>query len=84
MAGYNQEFRSRLIADGFAFLGGQHESVGKSLTFRVSAYSRDQHIGEEIRYYFSPLLAGYPGNEINENCGIRHVNSVQALKSCNR
>ena len=26
MAGYNQEFRSRLTADGFAFSFGQHES----------------------------------------------------------
>ena len=38
MAGYNQEFRFRLIADGFAFSFGQHKSVGRSLTFRVSAY----------------------------------------------
>ena len=50
MAGYNQEFRSRLIADGFPFFFLQHESVGRSLTFRVSAYSRDRLIGEEIRY----------------------------------
>ena len=49
MAGYNREFRSQLIADGFAFSFGQHESVGRSLTFRVSAYSRGQLIGEEIR-----------------------------------
>ena len=27
MAGYDQEFRSRLIADGFAFSFGQHKSV---------------------------------------------------------
>ena len=38
MAGYNREFRSRLIANGFAFSFGQHESVGTSLTFRVSVY----------------------------------------------
>ena len=38
MAGYNQELRPRLIADGFAFSFGQHESVGRSLAFRVSAY----------------------------------------------
>ena len=38
MAGYSQEFRSRLIADGFAFSFGRHESEGRSLTFRVSAY----------------------------------------------
>ena len=50
MAGYNQEFRSRLIADGFSFFVGQHESVGRSLTFRVSACSRDRLIGEEIQY----------------------------------
>ena len=31
-------FFPRLIADGFAFSFGQHESVGRSLTFRVSAY----------------------------------------------
>ena len=48
MAGYNQEFRSRLMADGFAFSLGQHESVGRSLTLRVSAYSRGRLIGEEI------------------------------------
>ena len=49
MAGYNREFRYQLIADGFAFSFGQHESVGRSLTFRVSAYSRGQLIGEEIQ-----------------------------------
>ena len=46
MAGYNQEFRSRIIADGFAFSYGQKESVERSLTFRVSAYSRDRPICE--------------------------------------
>ena len=50
MAGYNQEFRSRLIADGFTFFFEEQESVGRSLTFRVSAYSRDRLIDEEIRY----------------------------------
>ena len=35
MAGYNQEFRSRSIADGFAFSFGQYESVRRYLTFRV-------------------------------------------------
>ena len=49
MTSYNQEFRSRLIADGFTFFCQQHQSVGRSLTFRVSAYSRDRLIGEEIR-----------------------------------
>ena len=49
MTGYNQEFHSRLIANGFAFSFGQHKSVGRSLTFRVSAYSRGRLIGEEIR-----------------------------------
>ena len=49
MAGYNQEFRTRLIADGFAFSFGYHESVGRSLTLRVSAYSRGWLIDEEIR-----------------------------------
>ena len=39
MAGYNQEFHSWLIADGFAFSFGQHKSVGRSITFRVLAYS---------------------------------------------
>ena len=34
MAGYNREFRSRLIANSFAFSFGQHESVGTSLTFK--------------------------------------------------
>ena len=48
MTSYNQEFHSWLIANGFAFFG-QHESVGRSLTFRVSAYSQDRLIGEEIR-----------------------------------
>ena len=38
MTSYNQEFRSRLIADGFAFSFGQHKSDERSLTFRVSAY----------------------------------------------
>ena len=38
MAGYNQEFPSRLIADGFTFFCQQHQSAGMSLTFRVSAY----------------------------------------------
>ena len=38
MAGYNQECRSRLIVDGFAFSFGQYEFVGRSQTFRVSAY----------------------------------------------
>ena len=55
MAGYNQEFPSRLIADGFTFFCQQHQSAGMSLTFRVSAYSRDRLIGEEIRYFL--LLA---------------------------
>ena len=35
MAGYNQEFRSRSIVDGFAFSFGQDESVRRYLTFRV-------------------------------------------------
>ena len=35
---YNQEFCSRLIADGFAFSFGQHKSVERSLTFRVPPY----------------------------------------------
>ena len=39
---YNQECRSRLIADGFAFSFGQYESVGRSLAFRVSAYSQNR------------------------------------------
>ena len=38
MAGYNVEFRSRLIVDGSAFFFAQHESVGRSLIFVVSAY----------------------------------------------
>ena len=50
MTSYNQEFRSQLIADGFTFFFQQHQSVGRSLTFRVSAYGRDRLIGEEIRY----------------------------------
>ena len=58
MAGYNQEFPSRLIADGFTFYFQQHQSAGMSLTFRVSAYSRDRLIGEEIRY------SGYHKNRI--------------------
>ena len=49
MAGYNQEFCSWLLADGVAFSFGQNKSVRRSLTFRVSAYSRGQLIGEEIR-----------------------------------
>ena len=35
---YNQEFRSLLIADGFAFSFGQHKSVKRALAFGVSAY----------------------------------------------
>ena len=38
MGGYNQDFLSRLITDGFAFSFGQHKSVGRSITFRVPAY----------------------------------------------
>ena len=49
-------FRSRFIADGFTFLGGQLESSGKTLTFRVLAYSRDRLLGEEIRYANSAIL----------------------------
>ena len=54
MAGYNQEFLSRLIADGFTFFG-EHESVGRSLNFSVAAYSQDRLIGEEIRYFQNVL-----------------------------
>ena len=49
MASCNQEFHSWLIADGFAFSFGR--SVGRSLTFKVSAYSQGRLIGEEIRYF---------------------------------
>ena len=38
MACYNQEFCSRLIADGFACSFGQHKSVKRALAFGVSAY----------------------------------------------
>ena len=48
MAGYNQEFCSWLLADGVAFSFGKNKSVRRSLTFRVSACSRGQLIGEEI------------------------------------
>ena len=51
MASCNQEFHSWLIADGFAFSFGQQKSVGRSLTFKVSAYSQGRLIGEEIRYF---------------------------------
>ena len=44
MAGNNREFHSQLIANDFAFSFGQHKSVGRSPTFRVSAYSRGQLI----------------------------------------
>ena len=50
MGDYNQEFRSRLIADGFAFSFGQHKFVGRSIAFRVPAYSRGRLIGEQIWY----------------------------------
>ena len=50
MTSYNQEFCSRLITDGFTYFFWQHESIGGTLNFRVSAYSRDRLIGEEIRY----------------------------------
>ena len=40
---------------GFYFFFQQHQSVGRSLTFRVSAYSRDRLIGEEIRYNLSAI-----------------------------
>ena len=58
MTSYNQEFCSRLITDGFTYFFWQHESIGGTLNFRVSAYSRDRLIGEEIRYLSSaePLL----------------------------
>ena len=46
---YNQECRSRLIADGFAFSFGQYESVGRPLAFRVSAYSQNRLVGGEIQ-----------------------------------
>ena len=46
---YNQECRARLIADGFAFSFGQYESVGRSLAFRVSAYSQNRLVGGEIQ-----------------------------------
>ena len=55
MAGYNQEFRSRIIVDGFAFSFGQKESVERSLTFRVSAYSRDRPICEIFQTAFECL-----------------------------
>ena len=51
MASCNQEFHSWLMADGFAFSFGQQKSVGRSLTFKVSAYSQGRLIGEEIRYF---------------------------------
>ena len=51
MASCNQEFHSWLIAYGFAFSFGQQKSVGRSLTFKVSAYSRGWLIVEEIRYF---------------------------------
>ena len=51
MAGYNQEFRSRSIADGFAFSFGQYESVSRYLTFWVLPLSLNRLIGEEIRYH---------------------------------
>ena len=38
MACYNQDFCSRLIADGFAFSFGQHKSVERAVAFGVSAY----------------------------------------------
>ena len=39
----------------FYFFFGQHESVWRSLNIRVSAYSRDRLIGEEIRYPVSSV-----------------------------
>ena len=44
MAGYNQEFRSRLIADGFAFV-----LDNTSLLERLQLLG-SRLIGEEIRY----------------------------------
>ena len=49
MAGYSQEFRSWVIADGFRFFG-QYESGRRSLTLWVSAYSLDQLIGQMKKY----------------------------------
>ena len=49
MASYNQEFYSLLIANGFTSLFLAAQSIGRTLTFRVLAYSRDRLIGEEIR-----------------------------------
>ena len=44
MAGYNQEFCSRLIANGFAFSFGQHKSVERALALG------SRLIGQEIQY----------------------------------
>ena len=49
MASYTVEFRSWLTVNGFSFSEGPHGSVGRSPTFRVSSFSRDQLIGEEIQ-----------------------------------
>ena len=51
MASYNQAFHSWLIADGFAFSFGQQKSVGRSLTFKVSANSRGRLTGKEIQNF---------------------------------
>ena len=41
--------RMSLSAYGFAFSFGQYESVGRSLAFRVSAYSQNRLVGGEIQ-----------------------------------
>ena len=50
----NGRLQSRISLSAYSrwfylFFFEEHESVGRSLTFRVSAYSRDRLIGEEIR-----------------------------------
>ena len=56
MAGYNREFRSRLSF-------GQHESVGTSLTFRVSVYGWRNTVSilfrSDLKWIAIPYLFAY-------------------------
>ena len=80
MAGYNREFRSRLIANGFAFSFGQHESVGTSLTFRVSVYGWRNTVSilfcSDLKWIAIPYLFAYkPISAISRDPKLFHVSS---------
>ena len=55
----NDQLQSRIslpaYSQWFYFFFSTTPAVGRSLTFRVAAYSRDRLIGEEIRYYYNHI-----------------------------